>query len=52
MMASRADEVVVHHQDIFLTDRLEFPHDIRNESLPVVGPAGSMNRMSQFCSLA
>jgi hypothetical protein len=25
-----ADEVVVHHQNTFLTDRLEFTHDIRN----------------------
>ena len=35
---ARADEVVVHHQNTFLTDRLEFPHDIRNGPLPVVGP--------------
>ena len=29
---TRADEVVVHHQDPFLTDRLEFAHDIRERA--------------------
>jgi hypothetical protein len=38
VVAARADEVVVHHQNMCLTDRLEFPHDIRQGSLPVAGP--------------
>jgi len=35
---TRADEVVVHHQNKFLTNQLELPHDIRNGSLAVLGP--------------
>ena len=38
MLGARADEVVVHHQDTLLPDRLEFPYDITDRSLPVVGP--------------
>jgi hypothetical protein len=35
----RADEVLVHHQDMFLTDRPDCQHDIRDASLPAAGPA-------------
>ncbi len=38
---ARANEVVVHDQHPFLTDRLEFAHDIRNGPLPVLRPVES-----------
>lgn len=41
VLMARADEVVVHHQHMLFTDQLKFPHHIRNESLPVVGPVQS-----------
>ena len=34
---ARADEVVVHHQNMFLPDRLEFTDDIRNGPLTILG---------------
>ena len=37
VLGADADEVVVHHQHPFLADRLEFPHDVRDGPLAVVG---------------
>ena len=34
---ARTDKVVIHHQNMLLTVRLEFAHDIRNETLAIVG---------------
>jgi len=34
---ARADKVVVHHKNTFLTNRLEFTHDIWNGALPIAG---------------